>query len=66
MLVSAECYFTARYFHPPAEIVLAAAIGAALFQLPLLAYVKWAFNQHSYGPATANKPKRARAAAMAD
>lgn len=36
-LVSAECYFTARYFHPPSEILLAAAVGLLLFQAPLLA-----------------------------
>ena len=38
VLVSAECYYTARYFHPPAEIALAAALGLAVFQGPLLCY----------------------------
>lgn len=44
-LVAAECYFTARYFHPPLEILLGAALGAALFQLPLVAYTRWAARQ---------------------
>ncbi|PRW44503.1 Leucine-rich repeat-containing 1 [Chlorella sorokiniana] len=36
LLVSAECYFTARYFHPPGETILAAGLGLAAFQAPLL------------------------------
>lgn len=48
LLVSAECYFTARYFHPPGEIVLAAVLGLAAFQAPLLWYAARAFvEQHA-------------------
>lgn len=36
----------ARYFHPPAEIVLAGALGLAVFQAPLLVYAVRAFQQH--------------------
>lgn len=36
----------ARYFHPPGEILLAAAIGLALFQAPLLAYAALKFQEH--------------------
>jgi hypothetical protein len=36
----------ARYFHPPAETVLAAALGLAVFQAPLLLYALRAFQQH--------------------
>ena len=46
VLVSAECYFTARYFHPPGEIILAAALGLVVFQAPLLAYAARVFQQH--------------------
>ncbi|KAI7842937.1 hypothetical protein COHA_003446 [Chlorella ohadii] len=57
LLVSAECYFTARYFHPPGEIVLAAVLGLAAFQAPLLWYAARAFvQQHAQrgsGPAAA-------------
>lgn len=45
-LVSAECYFTARYFHPPGEIMSAAVLGFVLFQGPLLLYVARAFQAH--------------------
>lgn len=46
VLVSAECYFTARYFHPPGEIFLAAVLGFAVFQAPLLLYAQRVFQQH--------------------
>lgn len=36
----------ARYFHPPAEILLAAALGLAVFQAPLLLYAARAFQEH--------------------
>lgn len=36
VLVSCECYFTSRYFHPPGEILLGALLGFLLFQLPLV------------------------------
>lgn len=36
----------ARYFHPPAEIVLAAALGLAVFQAPLLVYAVRTFQAH--------------------
>lgn len=36
----------ARYFHPPKEILLAAALGLALFQAPLLLYAIRAFQGH--------------------
>lgn len=38
VLVAGEAYFTARYFHPPGEIVCAVILGLLLFQAPLLAY----------------------------
>lgn len=38
LLISLESYFTARYFHPPAEIVLGAVLGLVIFQIPLLFY----------------------------
>eukprot|EP00887_Chlorella_sp_A99_P004968 scaffold4.g4968.t1 len=41
-LVSAESYYTARYFHPPGEIVYAAVLGAVLFQAPLVTYAQQA------------------------
>ncbi|KAL4428416.1 hypothetical protein ABPG75_002505 [Micractinium tetrahymenae] len=53
LLVAAECYFTARYFHPPGEILLASAIGAALFQAPLVGYARWALGRSAVGPAGA-------------
>lgn len=46
LLVSAECYFTARYFHPPGEIILAAVLGLAAFQAPLLWYAARTFVEH--------------------
>ncbi|KAG7674873.1 hypothetical protein NADE_006908 [Nannochloris sp. 'desiccata'] len=36
LLVSAECYYTAKYFHPPGEIIAGAVFGLILFQVPLL------------------------------
>ena len=36
LLVSAEVYYTARYFHPPGEILFGAALGLVAFQAPLL------------------------------
>lgn len=51
--MAAECYFTARYFHPPAEILLATAMGAALFQAPLLGYARWALGRGAAGAASA-------------
>ncbi|KDD75302.1 hypothetical protein H632_c756p0 [Helicosporidium sp. ATCC 50920] len=36
VLVAAECYFTARYFHPRVETVVAAVMGGTLFQAPTL------------------------------
>lgn len=58
LLVAAECYFTSRYFHPPGEILLAAAIGAAMFQAPLLGYARWVLGHHAAGAALA-APRRA-------
>lgn len=37
-LISFECFFTARYFHPPVEIISGVAVGLLCFQLPLLIY----------------------------
>ncbi|PSC69912.1 hypothetical protein C2E20_6610 [Micractinium conductrix] len=51
-LVAAECYFTARYFHPPLEILLGAALGAALFQLPLVAYTRAVSIQQQHSQST--------------
>lgn len=45
VLISAECYFTARYFHPPSEILAGALVGLALFQMPLVWY-GWAAARH--------------------
>ncbi len=53
LLVAGECYFTARYFHPPGEILLASAIGAALFQAPLLGYARWALGRGTAGAGSA-------------
>lgn len=36
----------ARYFHPPGEILLAAVLGLAVFQAPLLLYATRAFADH--------------------
>lgn len=38
IIISIESYFTARYFHPPSEIVMGAVIGLVFFQVPLLAF----------------------------
>lgn len=38
VIVSIESYFTARYFHPPSEIVMGAVIGLVFFQVPLLVF----------------------------
>lgn len=39
-LLSFESYATARYFHPPAEIIYAAGLGLVVFQAPAVAYAR--------------------------
>lgn len=46
LTVSVECFYTARYFHPPSEIVFAAALGLAVFQVPLLMYIARVLKAH--------------------
>lgn len=46
LLVSFESFYTARYFHPPQEIVSAAIIGLILFQIPILIYIARLLQQH--------------------
>lgn len=46
VLVSCECYYTARYFHPPREIILGAILGLLLFQIPPLMLCLHELRQH--------------------
>lgn len=53
----------ARYFHPPGEILLAAALGLAMFQGPLLLYTLRAIQAHHREHAAAAQAALADAAA---
>jgi len=58
LLVCIETYYTARYFHPPSEIISGAVLGLVLFQAPLL-YLSMreltAQQEQSTGPSLGNK-----------
>lgn len=45
-LVCFESFYTARYFHPPEEIVTGAIIGLVVFQLPILIFVARLLQRH--------------------
>jgi len=45
LLVICESYFTARYFHPPTEVIQATVLGLVVFQLPLLQYTYGGFRK---------------------
>ena len=47
LTVCLEVYYTARYFHPPVETVVAAILGLLLFQIPILYYILPMIFQHT-------------------
>jgi len=66
MLVCGETYFTARYFHPPSEIVAGAVLGLVLFQAPLLLFTAKTLKVHERVNGTAASRRKMTAAAARD